>query len=145
MFCIVDDAPKMGDLLVKVASNCHDKCLIVGLQLFLPFSQLYAIESRNHNPINCFAEIFDLWERQADLPYTWVTIIDVLRSPAVNENKLAFEVEHWLSLEGKHNVCIIIIMVAEKGHRFCHPLVHLPRDSLARQQLSARAVTLPAR
>ena len=40
--------------------------------------------------------MFSIWQRKADPPFSWATIIDVLRSPVVEENALAQEIEDWL-------------------------------------------------
>ena len=35
--------------------------------------------------------------KQADPPFTWGTIIEVLRSPTLEEEALAQEIEDWLA------------------------------------------------
>ena len=44
----------------------------------------------------CFVEVFDIWKRKSDPPFTWATIVEALRSPIVSKNKLAKEIEDWL-------------------------------------------------
>ena len=84
----------MNDLLNRVASRAMDKWEVVGLQLNIRPQQLHTIQKRN--PILSFAEVFDIWERKADPPFTWATIIEALRAPIVDENNLAKEIEDWL-------------------------------------------------
>ena len=84
----------MNDLLNRVASRIMDKWEVLGLQLNIPTQQLSKIQESS--PILCFAEVFDIWERKSDPPFTWATIVEALRSPLVNENTLAKEIEDWL-------------------------------------------------
>ena len=44
-----------------------------------------------------YSEVFSLWQMKADPPFTWATIIDTLRSPIVEENALAQEIEDWIT------------------------------------------------
>ena len=71
-----------------------DKWEVLGLQLNIPTHQLRTIPKSN--PIMSFAEVFDIWERKSEPPFTWATIVEALRSPIVNENSLAKEIEDWL-------------------------------------------------
>ena len=41
-------------------------------------------------------DIFYEWKERGHPPYTWATIIDVLKSPLVGEVELAQELEQWL-------------------------------------------------
>ena len=84
----------MNDLLNRVASQAMDKWKVLGLQLNIPTHQLRTIQESS--PILCFAEVFNIWERKSDPPFTWATIVDALRSPIVAENSLAKEIEDWL-------------------------------------------------
>ena len=54
--------------------------------------------SEEKNPILRYSEVFSQWEKKADpgFPFSWRTILNVLRSPIVEENKLAMEIEEWL-------------------------------------------------
>ena len=36
-------------------------------------------------------------KNKAEPPFTWATIIDTLRSPTVEENALAQEIEDWIT------------------------------------------------
>ena len=49
-------------------------------------------------------KVLHQWENNADPPYTWATIIEALKSPFVNEENLAKEVECWLLKEEKQNI-----------------------------------------
>ena len=86
----------MNDLLNRVASRAMDKWEVFGLQLNIPPQQLNTIQKSS--PILCFADVFDIWERKSDPPFTWATIVEALRSPIVNENNVAKEIVDWLNL-----------------------------------------------
>ena len=89
--------PKIRELLCKVASRATDKWELIGLDLEIEQHQLNTIsQSHPRNAIRCYSEVFSLWQRKADPPFTWATIIEALRSPVVRENALAQEIEDWL-------------------------------------------------
>ena len=68
----------------------------MGLQLNIPMDQLNSMTTTD--PISCYADIFNWWQRNGSPPYTWATIIDALRAPIVGEVQLAHELEKWLIL-----------------------------------------------
>ena len=87
----------MRELLHKVASRITDKWYIIGLELDIDQPQLNTIRQSFHqDAIQCFSKVFQLWQNQADPPFTWATIVGVLRSPIIKENSLAQEIEDWL-------------------------------------------------
>ena len=89
--------PKLRDLQNKVAAKARDKWKQVAIQLDIEPDHIHSIEIKEHsNPIPCYSEIFDLWRKSKASPYTWGTIIDALRAPAVEEQQLASELEEWL-------------------------------------------------
>ena len=86
--------PEHYTLLNKVGVGAMDKWKKIGLALDIPVSQLNSITTTD--PILCYAEIFNWWQRNGSPPYTWATIIDVLRAPIVGEVQLAHELEKWV-------------------------------------------------
>ena len=93
----LNEPPNMRELLRRVASRANDKWELIGLDLKIEQHQLNTISRAHpHNAISCYSEVFSVWQRKADPPFTWATIIDVLRSPIVKENALAQEIEDWL-------------------------------------------------
>ena len=92
----LERAPKLTELLDKVAANARDKWERVGLQLNIEDHQLTAISMSLQDTMDCYKKVFSLWERRRDPPFTWATIIDALRAPCVEEDKLASDLERWL-------------------------------------------------
>ena len=87
----------MRDLQNKVAAKASDKWKQVAIQLGIEHGQIRAIQIEEQNKsISCYYEIFNLWSKSVASPYTWGTIIDTLRAPAVEEQQLANELEKWL-------------------------------------------------
>ena len=86
----------MNDFLNKVASRARDKWKVFGLQLNIELHELNTIQ--NSDPILCFAEVFNIWKNKGDPSFTWATIVEALRSPIVNQNNVAKEIEDWLHL-----------------------------------------------
>ena len=99
------DAPSPKNLMNEVAAVIPSKWKAVGYQLSISNGTLDSIQM-NHagKPQAChhsFEEVFRTWKDQATTaatcsPYTWQTIIDALKTPAVGEVALAE------SLEQKH-------------------------------------------
>ena len=86
--------PEHYTLLNKVAVDAMDKWKKIGLALDIPMGQLNSITTTD--PILCYADIFNWWQRNGSPPYTWATIIDALRAPIVGEVQLAHELEEWV-------------------------------------------------
>ena len=86
----------MKELLNQIASKAEDMWHIVGIELDIDDHELNAIEHANPGPILCYLKVFELWKKKGTPPFTWTTILDALRSPAVGVNDLARYVEAWL-------------------------------------------------
>ena len=71
-----------------------NKWRLVGTALELEQDQLKAITCED--PRSCYSEVFDLWQKKGDPPFTWETIIKRLKSGTVGLVKLATEIEKWL-------------------------------------------------
>ena len=89
--------PDRCDLLDKVAAVARDKWEQVALQLGIKPDRIHSIQTvKQGQPIHCYTEIFNMWESKGSPPYTWATIINALRAPAVEEERLANELQEWL-------------------------------------------------
>ena len=93
---LLQSAPKIKDLLNKVAARANEKWKSVGLQLDMELPELNTIEDRINQANLCYAEMFQLWKTKGDPPFTWGTIIDALKAPSVGETQLATELQDWL-------------------------------------------------
>eukprot|EP00731_Ephydatia_muelleri_P034169 Em0049g16a len=98
----------LKDLMNDIASKIPAKWRSVGIQLELPSGTLDSIEEKMAGKpracLDSFEQVFTTWERQGPSPYTWNTIIEVLREPAVGEVALAdeLEVKHLKSTQPTH-------------------------------------------
>ena len=93
----LDKVPTLPDLLNRVASKAMDKWDMVGLQLGIEEHQISTISTEHRDAIRCYSNVFTLWKNKADPPYTWRTIVGVLRAPIVGREDLAIEIETWLN------------------------------------------------
>ena len=76
----------------NVASAIPQKWEDVGIELDLPMPTICTIERERHGNLRrCFAEVFDHWQKNPtpQRPFCWGTVVQVLKSPAVNEPVLA--------------------------------------------------------
>ena len=88
----------MRDLLNKVANKALDKWERIGLSLGIELHHLKSFSrQQQQDPILCYSEVFTVWQKKADPPFTWATIVDTLKDPIVGEVKLAAEIEEWLT------------------------------------------------
>ena len=88
--------PKVSVLLNRVAAKAPIKWKNLGRQLNIENQKLKTIPRENDDSLDCFAEVFDLWERRGSPPFTWATIIDALKADIVGEVQLAYELEQWV-------------------------------------------------
>ncbi|XP_019854737.1 PREDICTED: uncharacterized protein LOC109583733 [Amphimedon queenslandica] len=80
------------DLSIYVIPYLTEKWREVGLALALTPPQLDDIEENSQG----ISDVFQLWEDLATRPFTWKTLLNVLRSSIVNEFSLANQLEHTL-------------------------------------------------
>ena len=90
-----DHTPNLDDLMNDVAI-ISAKWRLVGVQLKLPNGTLDEIQDQNAGrPDQCILSFFEQvcarWRSLGTSPYTWKTLINALRSPAVGEVTLANE------------------------------------------------------
>ena len=76
-------------LVTYVAPHVTTKLREIGTALALTPPELDDIEE-NHQGIT---GVFQLWYKTKRRPYTWDTLLMILRSPAVNEADLANQLE----------------------------------------------------
>lgn len=121
-----------------VGSIIPAKWKSVGRQLRIREGQLEGIDEENRGKLQeCFSAVFITWRRLLSSPYTWSTIIRVLKSREVNELKLASGIEEWLKEQMtstihkyaasrttcKHSIVLICTLTNSN-----HALYHIYRD-----------------
>ncbi|KAL5480047.1 hypothetical protein EMCRGX_G023665 [Ephydatia muelleri] len=95
----LDSEPSLPLLMDKVAAVIPHKYEMVGLQLGLSLAQLQVIRPQHQSLEDyhrAFREIFNEWRRRGSPPYTWRTLIGVLRSASVGEVLLSDQLTSWI-------------------------------------------------
>ena len=87
------DKPELRDLMNEVAAKIPDKWRQFGIELQLTPGELNSFSLANSGDTSlCFSSVFTLWQnRMSREPYSWLTVVESLRAPAVKEYKLAVE------------------------------------------------------
>ena len=94
----LNKAPELLEFLSQVASKARDKWETVGLVLNIMPDQLNVISKKYQNPMLCYSEVFTTWKnKEKQAKFTWMTIVEALKSPVVEENKLAGDIVQWLT------------------------------------------------
>ena len=86
--------PTMRELLNEVSAEASDKWVLIGTQLDIEDHHLENFSRTNTGDIyRCHLQVFRMWRNKGSPPYTWATIINVLRSKIVGEVRLADKLE----------------------------------------------------
>ena len=81
----------MNDVSAKVVPR---KWKDLALYLELTTIDVDRIDYQNHGSVHdCFREVFSLWRSRVTPPYRWATMIAALKTPCVDENRVAIELE----------------------------------------------------
>ena len=80
--------------MTHVADKAPTKWHRVGIQLRIQIATLNAFKTQEDDPTELYIKVFEQWEREQKMPYTWTTIINTLK--AVNERKVANDIVEWL-------------------------------------------------
>ena len=87
----------MDELMNQVGSVIPEKWRSFGRQLKLSESVLESIHMNNlAKSQDCFSTVFATWRRQLSSPYTWETVVRVLKSPEIKEVRIATAIKKWL-------------------------------------------------
>ena len=81
----------------EVAAAIPGKWRDVGLQLGVDQSILEGIASISQGDTNlCYSNVFTRWKNQTSTthPYTWSTLVQALKAPAVGEERLADKIRN---------------------------------------------------
>ena len=78
-----------------LASHIPDKWRKVGIQLGLTGNHLDAVAQSTPDPIDQFMKMLDYWQKLKTTrrPCSWSTIVEVLRSNAVQEERMAEQLQ----------------------------------------------------
>ena len=83
----------------EVVMSIPAKWKFVGSELGLQPHQLDAIESDQNGIVAlCFSAVFQKWENETTLPYSWSTVITALEAPQVGAVRLAQTLKDRLAL-----------------------------------------------
>ena len=87
--------PEIPDLMNKVAAKILAKWVALGIQLGIEADQLEAWDAEHRGKSNrIYLEIFNSWmKKSGGKPKTWLTVIDALKTPSVDEVALARDLE----------------------------------------------------
>ena len=82
--------PELRDLMNEVAAKIPSKWSDVGLQLGVDQGVLGGFDTISTTN-RCYNDVFTRWKKQNSTthPYTWLTIVQALKAPAVREERLA--------------------------------------------------------
>ena len=93
---------KFADLLNELLDVAH-KWRIIGLMLGLSHGSIARIEKDNDTVHHRMIEMLGDWKNRESSTYTWQTIVEALKSKAVNEQYLARHIEQKYIILLKRN------------------------------------------
>ena len=77
----------MNEVAAKIPQKWHN----VGIQLGIDYDQLQFLSVSTPPGSQQFASVFTAWKNCMKKDYTWAVLIEALKTPAVNEPRLAQE------------------------------------------------------
>ena len=87
----------MDDRLNMVAAKAKSSWEQVAVQLKISLGDVDSIrKEKMADAIGCYTEVFKVWQRRGSPPYTWATIINALRAPAMEQARLAKDLQEWV-------------------------------------------------
>ena len=82
----------------NVASAIPNKWQAMAIELDLPIATIRVIKTleKQGNLQHCFVEVFDHWQKDPtpQRPFCWDTVVELLRSPVIDEPELARNISH---------------------------------------------------
>ena len=88
------EAPKTSKLMSLVAKQIPTKWYEIGSLLDIKTSTLSIFEKQTNDPVRLCMMVFEQWEREQKVPFTWETIINTLEE--ADENSTAAGIREWL-------------------------------------------------
>ena len=97
----LEEKPELCDLMNEVAAKIPSKWRQFGIELQLTSDELDGFLLANFgDTLRCFSSVFTCWQkRMSREPYSWLTVVESLKAPAVGEHRLAQELNHKFSLQ----------------------------------------------
>ena len=96
----LDNEPDLSDLLNEIAAEIPSKWRDMGQQLGLDQGVLNGIALISPGDTNhCYSNVFTIWKNQNSPahPYTWLTVVQALKTRAVGEVRLAAQIKNKLT------------------------------------------------
>ena len=96
----LESEPDLSDLMNKIAAKIPSKWKDIGLQLGVDLPVLDGIATISLGDLNnCYSNVFTRWKNQNSQThrYTWSTLVQALKKPAVGEDRLADEIKNELT------------------------------------------------
>ena len=81
--------------LTYIGSQMPSKWRMFGILLDIPWSELDTYPA--HSCVDCFARVFDTWEKKGHPEFSWETVVSVLKNPLLEEMQLALKVRQKMS------------------------------------------------
>ena len=75
----------MNEIAAMIPQKWHE----VGIQLRMEHDELKFLSDSNPPGSRLFASVFTAWKNCMKKSYTWAVLIEALKTPAVNETRLA--------------------------------------------------------
>ena len=91
----LDSAPKQSQFFTMVIKRIPAKWHTFGVNLDIDLAILDGFNKPNHE--GCFMEVYKTWKSNAKRPFTWRTVLTVLKD--MDEKSLMHEIEHLLDNE----------------------------------------------
>ena len=94
---VYSQAPSTADLMVHVARKIPTKWYQVGILLRIETTTLDTFEKEvaDHDQVRLCIKVFQQWEKEVKVPFTWETIVSILER--LDEMKTAAELKEWLN------------------------------------------------
>ena len=96
----LDSEPDLSDLSNEIAAEIPSKWRDMGQQLGLDQGLLEGIALISPGDTNhCYSNVFTRWKNKnlTTHPYTWSTVVQALKTPAVGEERLANGIKNKLT------------------------------------------------
>ena len=81
--------------MIHVARKVPTQWYQVGILLLIETCTLNTFETQSNDPIRLSIMVFEQWEKEQKVPFTWETIISTLET--LDEKKTAIEIKKWLN------------------------------------------------